>query len=305
MLLVALAGAVAAAQVLLEGRFERTSLGRRWFGTLVAGLVASSCTGTGAGLHELFAQATFGGEESLRAPSVTFALRWHLVPWMLAGLSAGWALVVVRQGRYLVEWVQEWWSLRLFAAPPAPELGHGTSVLLHLSGGALAGAAAALVWYGVGVYRGGHFFAAGAGCWTLGAVLGGVGWAVPDRLYRGWVRVLRGARPGWRIPVDHAVPVLRERFMGHFPVGMDLHLPDHDGVAELHVSVVAKKAGSWAARGLSRKTVRVRRPLEWMDLTYDPRLPAPLEAPLATGDRIQAGDGAEVEFIVLPREGES
>jgi hypothetical protein len=298
LLLAVLAGAVAVGQILLEGRFERTGRRRRYGAALFAGFVATSCTATSARVHLALSEST------LRADTATYSLAWHVLPWMLAGGCAGLALVLVREGRYLVEWAQRRWELRVFAPPPPNDLGHGVTSALHLLGGPLAGLAGALVWYSVGVWRGGHFFASAAGCWTVGVVLGALVWAVPDRLYRGWVRVLVGSRPGWRVPVDHAQAGLRERFVGHFPVGMDLHLPDSDGVAELHVSVVARAPGRWASRGLTRAGVKVRRPLEWMELTYDPTLPAPLEAPLLTGDRIELGPSAELEFVVLPREAE-
>lgn len=295
-MLVVVAAAISVGQVLLEGRFERTTRRRRFGAALAACVFASSCSAGSLSLFELAVNY------DTSRPISSMGLSWHVVPWMLAGGAVGFALIVLRGGRYIVEWAQLRWNIRAFDAPPEAEVGHLAHTALHVLGGPLAGACAALVWYSVGISEGGNFLAAAAGCWTLGAVSGGLAWVIPDRLYRGWVRVLRGARPGWRVPVDHEIPALRERFVGCFPAGMDLHLPNTDGVAELHVSIVAKVPGQWAARGLSRQRVRVQRPLEWMELTYDPSLPAPLEAPLMNGDRIFTGDTAELEFVVVSRE---
>jgi hypothetical protein len=167
----------------------------------------------------------------------------------------------------------------------------------------MAGVFAAWSWYLVGISWGDRFVASAAACWVLGAAAGGFMWAVPDRAYRGWLRVLVGSRPGWRIPLDVKERLRTERFVGHFPVGMDLHLPDTDGVAELHVSVLAKGHGDWAVRGLTRRTVRVERMLERLMLAYDRREPAPYEAPLHDGDRVVVADVTELEFVVLPAEG--
>ena len=44
--------------------------------------------------------------------------------------------------------------------------------------------------------------------------------------------------------------------------------------------------------------VEVRDSYDW-----DPAAPAPYETPLFDGDRVELGPDAEVEFVVLPREG--
>jgi hypothetical protein len=48
----------------------------------------------------------------------------------------------------------------------------------------------------------------------------------------------------------------------------------------------------------------VKRPLERIDLRYDPRRPAPLETTLDMEDRILVGPGGdtEIEFLMLPKE---
>ena len=130
-------------------------------------------------------------------------------------------------------------------------------------------------------------------------------WPIPTELYAGWVRVLSDRRLGYRVPVDSPEAPVSERFIGHFPRGLDLYLPVEDGLAELHVSFVRNDRGEYSVRGLSQFPTTVRRFLESVDLHYDPRHPSPLETELSSGDRVGLSDGVHttwVEFVMLPRE---
>ena len=112
-------------------------------------------------------------------------------------------------------------------------------------------------------------------------------------------------RFGRRIPIDAPERTAKERFVGHFPRGLDLFLPVDDGVQELHLSVTVDDKQRYTARGLSQHPTMVRRMLQRIDLRYDPRRPTPVETSLSSGDRIILGEGetrSEVEFILLPKE---
>ncbi len=183
----------------------------------------------------------------------------------------------------------------------------------HLGGGFAAGLASALVWYVLSdstfEYGYNDVYVAGAlGAVTFGGMFGLLAWPIPDELYAGWLRVMTDTRFGRRIPIDGLDGKQRERFVGHYPRGLDLFLPANDGVLELHVSIVVSTDGgdqSYRARGLTIAPTVVTRLLEKIDLRYDPRRPAPLATRLQSGDRIVMGDPGRptvVEFLMLPRE---
>ena len=121
-------------------------------------------------------------------------------------------------------------------------------------------------------------------------------------LYAGWIRVLSGYRFGHRVPIDGGDGLPKERFVGHYPNGLDMFLPVEQGVQELHMSVFLNDSGEYILRGLGQQRIQVKRSLEWVQLHYDPNLPAPYESNLSSGDRIQIGNDAEIEFVILPRE---
>ena len=130
-------------------------------------------------------------------------------------------------------------------------------------------------------------------------------WGIPTNLYAGWIRVMSAGRYGRRIPIDQPEGGFNERFVGHFPRGLDLFLEQQDGVSELHVAVVVDDDQHYFVRGLSQRPTLVRRFLEKVDLRYDPRRPAPLQTRLQSGDHLRIGDGqthADLEFLMLPRE---
>ncbi len=208
------------------------------------------------------------------------SLRYRIGAFALSGLAAGVGPMVVRKG-------QGWFN--------------------HLAGGLTSGLAGAAAWHLFNFQgQGSDLFYAGAAMGAAwGFVYGLLTWAIPDELYAGWVRVLSHARFGLRIPVDGGEGEPKERFVGHFPRGLDLFLPVEAQVMELHLSVAVDDQHRYKARGLSLQRTQVVRLLERIDLSYDARRPAPLETRLSSGDRIRLGEGstsAEVEFVMLPRE---
>jgi len=177
----------------------------------------------------------------------------------------------------------------------------------QIGAGLTAGLCAGAAWYLLSsTVLGTDLYLSGA---VMGLVWGGVfgllSWGIPDELYAGWLRVLTPNRYGLRIPVDALDGSAKERFVGHFPRGLDLFLGAEDGVQELHVSVYVDGEQRYAARGLGQQPTQVKRLLESIELSYDATRPAPLETELRSGDRIRIGNGAqqaELEFILLPKE---
>lgn len=182
------------------------------------------------------------------------------------------------------------------------------SFVSHIAGGITAALLGGAVWHVLGANFQGLtdlYLASAALGLTWGFFYGFITWPIPDALYAGWIRVLSPTRFGRRIPIPAPDASPKERFVGHFPRGLDLFLPVEDGVMEMHVSVAVDAKGAYKARGLSLQPTTVRRFLERVDLRYDPRRPAPLETRLDSGDRIVLGQGAqqaELEFVMLPRE---
>lgn len=215
----------------------------------------------------------------LRADASLVSLRYTLPMWFAAGLGSVAGPLMVRR----------------FA-------GAGT----HIGTGLVCGMAGAAVWHWLSYYIFNDLYlATGAGMLTWGLVHGLFAWPVPDELYAGWVRVLSDRRFGYRVPIDSPTLPVSERFMGHFPRGLDLFLPVEDGIAELHVSFVRTPDGRYTVRGLSQWPTTVKRFLETIDLRYDPRHPSPLETELSSGDTVQMSDGVHstwVEFVMLPKE---
>lgn len=291
--LAAVAAGAAGTALAVEGRFERTPPGRRALTVLVGAALAAVCTALPAWLWASFAVEVSAG----------MALRERLFSWMAAGGGAAFSLLVLREGAQALHDLQVRWELSMIVPPPPREARRIVVVAEHLIAGFAAGLLAAAAWYGLSHAADDLFLAGAAGAWVIGAVCGGLTWGPAARLYVGWLAVRVGARPGWRVPLDASQIALSERFVGHFPAGMDLYLPPEDGVAELHLSALATGDGTWGARGLTQQPVTLMRTLERVDLTFDPTLPAPLETPIRDGDRIRLGDHAEVEFLVLSREG--
>ena len=276
-LLAALAASAALASVLGHAALARESMKAR---LAKAGIAVGLSGGLGLGgalLGGIIATA-MGGEIDAGDPTLV-SLQHRLAAFVLAGLGTAVGPLVARKGKQ--------WAVQLFS-------------------GLVAGLAAALVWH-VLSYTFFHdlYFASAGAAFVWGGLFGALAWGVPDGLYAGWVRVLSGSRFNERVPVDALGGGARERFVGHFPRGLDLWLPAEEGIQELHVSVAVDAEQRYAARGLSLHPTIVKRPLERIDVRYDPRRPAPLETRLRSGDRILVGDGnqqVELEFLLLPRE---
>ncbi len=176
----------------------------------------------------------------------------------------------------------------------------------HLGAGLAAGLVASATWYVIGrTIAADLYLADAAAVVVFGLVFGWFAWGIPRSLYAGWIRVLSPWRFGHRIPIDGPDGSPKERFVGHFPRGLDLFLPLETGVQEMHLSVAVDAKQRYVARGLTLAPTTLRRFLERIDLRYDPRRPAPLETNLSSGDRIVLGQGresSELEFLMLPRE---
>ncbi len=276
----ALAGAAGGGSLYAEGSLRRSPMWKR------AGLTA-----LGTALSVLFALGWFWAWAGLVGPALMgddgadatlVSLRHRLLAWVAAGFGAGLGSMIPRRFR---------------------------GALSHLSGGLVAGVVGGLTWYVVGYsaypFAKDLFWAGAVGAVAFGGAFGLFTWGVPDDLYAGWLRVLSVTRHGRRIPIDGADGKSRERFVGHFPRGLDLFLPADQGVMELHTSVLRTNDGEYRARGLSLQPTLVRRFLERVDLSYDRRRPAPLDTRLASGDRLLLGPKDRqivVEFLMLPKE---
>lgn len=217
------------------------------------------------------------------ADSSLVSLRYRLGVWAMVGANTGLWTAVFRRG-------------------------HG--FLSHVGAGMAAGIAGAVIWFVMGYSN----FALGTNSLYLASALGAVGfggvfglfaWGIPNDLYAGWLRVVTETRFGRRIPIDGRDGNIRERFVGHYPRGLDLFLPAEEGVMEMHVSVLVDEQQSYHLRGLTIAPTRLQRLLERVNLRYDPALPAPKEVELQSGDRILLGPPGQqtvLEFLMLPRE---
>ncbi len=264
---------------------------------LVAALFAASGYAIAHILH-LYLLVPRAEMEIVADPTLT-SLRSRLLEWAFAGWSAG-------MGAY---------TIRVLYRKFIDGLGFGASFAGwwdHLGGGLASGLFGAAIWHNVG-YSGWKivgippnlYWASAFGLIAWGFTFGLLTWGVPAELYAGWIRVISAPRGAHRIPIDHADGKAAERFIGSFTRGLDLHLPAERGVAELHVSFVTDGQQNYSVRGLSQHHLLVKRPLERVDLRYDPRRPAPLETDLQPEDRLILGTGAQqtvLEFLLLPKE---
>lgn len=304
----ALVGTVSAGTLLLEGSLRRRALGWRFFYAGLAAFFAGSILVVNWLIMSLTMPLfTDSVTDNLLADASLVTLRYRIGVWVTAGVSAGLA-------PFLVRWLHNAITRRFTRGgrdgdhPPAAwTWGEwALSLFSHTGGGLVAGAFAAAAWHAPGYYSGlganlytGSAAAAGA----FGALHGLLVWAIPDDLYAGWIRVLSYERYGLRIPVPHTDGRPAERFVGHFPRGLDLYLPADREVTELHASFV-RTDDRYTVRGLTIEPTIVRRWLERIDLRYDPRRPAPLETTLGMEDRVLLGKSGEteIEFLMLPKE---
>ncbi|MFT4621755.1 MAG: hypothetical protein ACI8PZ_000407 [Myxococcota bacterium] len=302
-----LAGTVAAGSLLAEGMIRRRRLRWQIFYVGLAGGLAFFGTVIFISLYGLI--VPYLGSERVRPlledPSLV-TLRYRIIVWAWAGVLSG-------VGPFLARRAQAWLARRGYGVdgyeprrPPTwPEF--GLDAFHHFGGGLAASMVGASVWHTLGHYdviAGDLYLSAALGPLAWGMLHGGLVWAIPDNLYAGWVRVLSAERFGRRIPLNHVDDSEAERFLGHFPRGLDIFLPSTRGVAELHTSFVVDSESRYTVRGLSVVPTVVSRFLEKIDLRYDQRRPAPLETELKMEDRIRIGPGGEteVEFLLLPKE---
>lgn len=276
-----ISAAVAGTSVLGESTLRRQALGWRLSRTLLA-------AGVGGGFTLLWswlftwktAEWVFGEDVAIDVgdPSLV-TLRYRVGAFVLMGVCTSIGPVIVRRG---------------------------AGLFTHLIAGAAAGVTSAAVWHYCNFeYFHDLYLAGGLAAMSFGGTFGLLAWGIPDELYAGWLRVLSPNRFGLRIPVDALDRTPKERFLGHFPRGLDMWLPVEDGVLELHASVAVDDKQRYKGRGLTLHPVRVKRLLERIDIRYDPRRPAPLETRLKSGDRLELGEGeqsTQLEFLMLPRE---
>ncbi len=281
----AVGAAVAGTSVLAEQSLSRKALWRRvLFPVLAALLSLGSIVGSFWMWTRVIGPHLFSldGASDL-ADSTLVSLRYRLPAWMGAGAGMAFGPTLVRKGR---------------------------GILSHGAAGVGSGITGGCVWYLFGYTKSalGYsdlYVASAFGAMAMGLSFGLLAWGIPDALYAGWLRIVTDNRHARRIPIDGLDGRARERFVGHFPVGLDLFLPAEDGVLELHVSVMVNAKQQYRARGLTLAPTTVRRFLEKVDLRYDARRPAPLETELSSGDRILCGppdDPSVVEFLMLPKE---
>ncbi len=300
---------VAFGSVFLEGSLRRRAMGWRLFYAALGAGIALFGLWIGRGMYGLLLPLFTGDEtDKLLEDASLVTLRYRLAAWLMAGFWSGVGLFLARRLHAVITRRWTWGGRDTEPPAPAPTWGEWASMLFaHVGGGVVAGAFAAAAWHVPGHYpalAGDLYLSAAGAAMTFGGLHGLLCWPIPDDLYAGWIRVLSAERYGLRIPVPHTDGSPAERFVGHFPRGLDLYLPADRGVAELHASFVVDQRHRYAVRGLSVQPTVVKRPLERIDLRYDVRRPAPLETTLRMEDRVLLGEQGEtvIEFLMLPRE---
>ncbi|MFZ5480779.1 MAG: hypothetical protein ACOZNI_28725 [Myxococcota bacterium] len=283
--LAALCAFVGGASTLCEASLRRESIVKRVLKTAGSGMVSGMLAIAGYwSWHKIGGPVILSDASAadLAEPTLV-SLRYRLAAFALAGTQAGVGPLVFRRFK---------------------------GFFAHVGAGLVAGLAAGAAWYAWGYSKfifgfSDLYLASAVGALVFGGVFGLFAWGIPDSLYAGWVRVVSETRHGRRIPVDAPDGSPRERFVGHFPRGLDLFLPADEGVMELHVSLMVNRRQEYRGRGLTLQPTLVRRFLERIDLRYDARRPAPLETKLSSGDRFVLGDPKDptvLEFVMLPRE---
>jgi hypothetical protein len=294
--------------LLLEGSLRRRAL--RWrmiFTGLAGGITFLGFVVCYPIFQYMLPLFTNDAGDLLVADSNLVTLRFRILLWLMAGFWAGFGPFMARRLQYQMASRFNWGTDSSYV-PPAPGwLDWANQLFSHVGGSMVAAALGAAAWHLPGHdsrIAGDLYLASALGPLVWGMFYGMLVWPIPDDLYVGWIRVLSAERYGQRIPVPHPDGSPSERFLGHFPRGLDLYLPAEQAVAELHVSFIVDERSRYAVRGLSIQPTMVKRFLERVDLRYDPRRPAPLETQLNMEDRILLGDQSQtvVEFLMLPKE---
>lgn len=308
--------------IFIEGALRRRPLIRRLGFAALGGALAMFFSGISYLIAWWLVVFASGGMRVVAEDPSSVAIVFRGILWASVGLSAGFSAWMVRKGvaflsaklaqRVADKFGEEKAAQLRIAAQMETTLGVG--FLGHTVGALASAMLAAAVWDGVGYY--GIFPALGwvaqdlylspalaMGFW--GFAHGSLTWGIPPELYAGWIRVLSPFRFGHRIPVDRPEGTSAERFIGHFPRGLDLQLPAQNGVAELHASFLVNDSRRYTVRGLSVQPTVVKRMLEQVKIHYNPASPAPLETDLNMEDKVILSDGSNetvVEFILLPKE---
>jgi hypothetical protein len=177
-------------------------------------------------------------------------------------------------------------------------------ILHYIFGGLFAGLTAGACWSIMAYYWAQNLYWAGAVLFVSFAFAFGLATrSIPDDLYVGWIRVLKGSRFGHRIPIDAKESKPKERFVGAYPNGLDLFFQVEEGVQPLHASIVhSPSENQYTLRGLTQHHLKMARMLEWAKLNYNPQSPVPMEVVLSNEDRLELGEQVHVEFLILPRE---
>ncbi len=323
LLLVLTATVIAFMSIMVEGSLRRRDLLRRLGMAILAGLLtfilAIIFYAAAYGIVQLLAAETM---KPIVADASMVSLKHRGILWGAAGLAAGFGPWLVRRvlamitKRMMARYAADMSEDAQKAAALAQSLGSssGGTFFSHVFGGVASASIGAALWDALGYYglfaewglvQPDLYLAAALGVFAWGLTYGLLTWGIPSELYAGWIRVLSVYRSGHRIPVDRPDGKPAERFVGHFPRGLDVYLPADRGVAELHTSFVVDDERRYAVRGLSVQRTVVKRFLEQVKLHYNVRRPAPLETELKMEDRVIMGDGANetvVEFILLPKE---
>lgn len=266
--------------VFTEGALEKNSVTGRWLSSLISGVLSAIMVTIGVSIFRFGLPFVLPDSLSILVSDPSFvSLRFGLLYWVVAGVGTSLGPLAVHRGK---------------------------GAAAHLFSGLTAGLLASAIWHlcAYNIFQ--DLFAASlAGPMVWVFAFSSLYRGVPDSLYTGWIRVLTGPRAGRRIPIDSPHHASSERFVGHYPRGLDLHLGAEIGVSELHASFVKKSNGHYTVRGLSQASTVLKRPLESIELRYDVRKPAPLEAELQMEDRLLLSGNkqtTEIEFILLPRE---
>ncbi len=294
----AVAAAVAASSLMLDGWVRGRA---RW---LVAAEVGFGTVLVGAGAFGLSAlwMAAVGGLAGPVGMSVLvqpdlLSLRGQLGAFVAVG---GWTGIVLGVIRAFPNLLSRWWP----AESLKDEGAAWVRVLEHVFAGIVSGGAWAGVWFvpGFALSLAGDQFIAGAlSSLTFGLSMGFLAWTLPDRAWTPWIRVRRGPRKGMRVPLLGENGEAIERFVGHYPRGLDLFLPSDTGASEVHLSALVDGFDEVVVRGQSVSETVVSRFLETVDLAYDPSAAAPVETVLSPGDIVRVGT-VELEVLYLPQD---
>lgn len=313
-LMVMLSLAIGPSTIFAEGILRRRA--PQWVAAqvLLVAVLGAALTGLFVFLTDyIWYQYGLFREPAVTEPSVggsaTAGLTYKLAAWVICGGATGLSVYASRLSWFLTLKLRDRFAEKI---PKFINLPNQYEVLPsfynHVFGGIASGLCAAAVWHTLNYPVMGDFYLASAvGFLTMGFLFGTLVWGIPPDLYSGWFRVLSHHRFGQRLPILSPNEAFSERFIGHFPRGLNLFIEPEHGVAEIHASFVGEKSGRYAVRGLSQSPTVVKRFLERFELSYPPSSPVPLESDLKMEDIIilgAPGAATHLEFLLLPKEEE-